>query len=100
MAESWWRVRAGALVVDVTECGSAGLGMRVFLEVLVWQHVAKVCMQCYQSSRDTFMALDGPKPTAYGAVSHRSVRTSFFLFLLFQFYREESKALVAELSLS
>ena len=39
------------------ECGSAGLGVRVFLEVLVWQHVAKVCMQCCQSSRGTFMAL-------------------------------------------
>ena len=82
------------------ECGSAGLGVRVFLEVLVWQHVAKVCMQRYQSSRGTFMALARSQTTAYGAVSHRNVRTLFLLFLLLQFYREESKPLVAELNLS
>ena len=42
-------------MVDVMECGSAGLGVRVFLEVLVWQCVAKLCMQRYRSSRDMFM---------------------------------------------
>ena len=42
-------------MVDVMECGSAGLGVRVFLEVLVWQRMAKLCMQCYRSSRDMFM---------------------------------------------
>lgn len=44
-------------MVDVMECGSAGLGVRVFLEALVGQCVAKVCMQRYQSSRDTFTVL-------------------------------------------